>query len=120
MKRILVATTLAVMTTILIIGCAQLGVTSSLHTTFTETVGDNGEIEVTTWEMRVNNGLFSKIDEAAMTTAYVIQPDGLQKITQGSDALGMDSTGQIEALTATVEGLASLTKALAPLVSGLP
>lgn len=93
-----------------------MGITSSLHTTFTETVGDSGEIEVTTWEMEVRNGLFSKIDEAAITTSYVIGVDGAQEITQGSDALGMDSTGQIEALKATMDGLAALTQALAPLL----
>ena len=100
-------------------GCAQLGITSSLHTTFTETTGEDGSIDATVWEMSVRNGLFSSIDEAAMTTAYKISPDGTQEITQGSDALGMDSTAQVEALKVTMEGIVGLTEALAPLLAAL-
>ncbi len=112
---------LVMLTMVMISGCAQLGITSSFRSSFTETVDpETGNIEVTVWEQHVRNGLFSKIDEAAFETAYrTFDENGnkVQEIEQGANALGMDSTGQIEALKATMDGLSALTQALAPLIN---
>lgn len=101
-------------------GCVHLGITSSLTSEFIETVDpETGNIEATVWKTTVRNGLFSKIDKAAMQTLYRTFTDEgkvSQEIIQGSDAVGIDSTGQIEGVKIITEGI---TKVISP-ISLLP
>lgn len=97
---------------LLLTGCAQLGITSSVRTTFEESVDEKG-FEITTWTMFVRNGIWSTIDEDVMQTLYEIDAEGKQTISQGASVSGMDSSGQIE-------GFKNLTDAIVKVVNPIP
>ena len=102
--------TALILALVLLSGCARLGITSSIKTTFKETT--IGAENIKTWEMYVKNGLWHDIDEEVMKTYYENHLDGTQIISQGSRITGLKSVGiagEIKAVGAAVVPSAVLT-----------
>jgi len=76
-------------------GCASLGGTGSITTEAHTVDADGTSFD---FSQRANAGLFGKLDEAAGTMQTGIGADGAYHLSTGQHALGIDNTGQVEAL----------------------
>ena len=89
-------------------GCA-----TSVRSQFIEQIADpeTGEITTTTLDLKSKAGMFAELDTTNQNGAYTLDEEGKWILTLGLDAQGLRNTGQIEALSAAINGMAQMNAA---------